>query len=168
MTCSAEAIELAGWLKSLAVRVVFAESCTAGLVAARLAAVPGISDHLCGSMVTYRAECKQDWLGIARQTIEQHSTVHPLITRQMAIGVLERTATADYSAAVTGHLGPDAPPALDGRIYIAIARRIDGGIVLCHEADFQLVAATRTARQDEAARLVLQTLAHSVRPPARE
>jgi nicotinamide mononucleotide (NMN) deamidase PncC len=41
----------------------------------------------------------------------------------MAVGVLERTPEADLAASVTGHLGPDAPAALDGVIYVGVARR---------------------------------------------
>lgn len=46
------------------IKVVFAESCTAGMAAALLGAVPGISDSFCGSFVVYRAKSKQDWLGL--------------------------------------------------------------------------------------------------------
>jgi nicotinamide mononucleotide (NMN) deamidase PncC len=41
----------------------------------------------------------------------------------MAVGVLIRTPEAQWSAAITGHLGPNAPPELDGLVYIGIARR---------------------------------------------
>ncbi len=132
------------------------------MVSALLAAVPGISDYLCGSMVAYRAECKQDWLGIPSHVIQQYSTVDPRVSQQMATAVLQRTPTADYSAAVTGHLGPDAPRSLDGRIYVAVAKRVDRNIQLCDEADYQLVATDRTARQFEASCLVLQTLARAL------
>ena len=58
-----QATRLFDMLRDREVRVVFAESCTAGMVSATLAAVPGISDYLCGSMVTYRPEIKENWLG---------------------------------------------------------------------------------------------------------
>lgn len=154
-----EVEELAEKLARYHVRVVFAESCTAGLVSAMLAAVPGISQFLCGSLVTYRAECKQRWLGIPADVIESYSTVGPAISRRMAVAALERTPTADYSGAITGYLGPDAPPDLDGRVFVAIAGRNSGAMEVLREADPQLIAAERTARQDEAARLVLQTMA---------
>lgn len=154
----AEVTELAQQLAKHQVRLVFAESCTAGLVPALLAAVPGVSKYLCGSMVTYRAECKRDWLGIEPELIEQYSAVSPAVSRQMATAILQRTPKADYGAAVTGHLGPDAPPTLDGRVFIAVAARQGGRIELLDEADLQLIAAERTARQLEAARLVMQTL----------
>ena len=154
-----EVSKLADQLARYNLRVVFAESCTAGLVSALLAAVPGMSQYLCGSLVTYRVECKQRWLGIPGDLIELYSTVGPAMSRRMAVAALERTPTADYSGAITGHLGPDAPPDLDGRVYVAIAGRQPGGVGILREADPQLIAAQRTARQDEAARLVLQTMA---------
>ena len=58
----AAAGRLASLLKVLDVRVAFAESCTAGLVAASLARTPGISQWLCGSAVVYRDATKAAWL----------------------------------------------------------------------------------------------------------
>jgi PncC family amidohydrolase len=157
-----EVTELAEKLAHHHVRVVFAESCTAGLVSALLAAVPGVSEFLCGSLVTYRAECKQRWLGISADLIDRYSTVGPNVSRQMSVAALQQTPTADYSGAITGHLGPDAPPAQDGRVYIAIAARRSGCIEVLQEADPQLIASDRIARQHEAARLVLRMLADVV------
>ncbi len=111
MVPTSEATELAGCLAQHQVRVVFAESCTAGLASALLASVPGISQFLCGSLVTYRAECKQDWLGISDEILQRHSAVSPIVSQQMALAALQRTSAADYGAAVTGHLGPEVPQA---------------------------------------------------------
>ena len=55
--------DVAACLRSQPRRIVFAESCTGGLVAATLA-IPGISDSLCGSAVVYRLDTKTRWLGI--------------------------------------------------------------------------------------------------------
>jgi len=139
-------------------RIVLAESCTAGLVAALLGQVPGISNYLCGSAVTYRASVKQDWLGVSAEVVETHTTESIETTMAMAIGVLNKTQEANFSAAITGHLGPDAPPEIDGKVFVAIAARIDGSveIVLKHEA--QLNSATRMERQYEAAATVLERL----------
>ncbi|MFN5709027.1 MAG: CinA family protein, partial [Planctomycetota bacterium] len=84
-------------------RVVFAESCTAGLVAASLAIVPGISRCLCGSLVTYREASKTAWLGVDAQLIAAFTAVSPEVTAQMASAALQRTIEADWAAAVTGH-----------------------------------------------------------------
>ncbi len=58
-----DAQRLVDVLKRLDTKIVFAESCTAGLVSATLARVPGVSAYLCGSAVTYRDEVKTAWVG---------------------------------------------------------------------------------------------------------
>lgn len=141
-------------------KVVFAESCTAGLVAASLAAVPGISQHFCGSMVTYREASKISWLAVNAQLLEERSAVSQPVTDAMALGVLRSTPEATWSAAVTGHLGPGAPPALDGQIFISIARRQATGLPahLDAQVTIRLCNSSRRERQAEAAANVLELL----------
>ncbi|MGE0378880.1 MAG: CinA family protein [Planctomycetaceae bacterium] len=117
--------QLAERLRQTGSKAVFAESCTGGLVAAVLARIPGISDHLCGSAVVYRNATKAEWLGVSADDLANASIgpVSEEVAAAMAIGVLERTPEADLAASVTGHLGPDAPPDLDGVIYVGIALR---------------------------------------------
>lgn len=148
-------------LAAAGVRVVFAESCTAGLVAATLARVPGISAHLCGSAVTYRDRTKQDWLGLSRSLLADPGAVSERAARQMARGVLVRTAEAQLALSVTGHLGPHAPPELDGVIYVGWARR--GG--RHGSRRHRLRARGRRARQQEAVRRVLAELLKLLRDP---
>jgi PncC family amidohydrolase len=140
------------------IRVVFAESCTAGLVAATLARVPGISKWLCGSAVTYCEATKQAWLDVPKELIEQFSAESKQVTRAMAIGVLEKTPEADLAAAVTGHLGPDAPAEADGAIFVAVARRESSRLAVTAVNRFTLTSQSRTERQGEAAALVLDQL----------
>ncbi len=156
------AINLARVLVSKRLKVVFAESCTAGLVSATLAQVPGISNQLCGSAVTYRELTKQEWLGIAHHVISTHSAESQIVSDLMATQVLAKTPEADYSAAVTGHLGPGAPENKDGMVFVSIARRIEEQIVLDESTQFRLTSQERVGRQLEAATLVLQTLLESI------
>ncbi len=118
-----EAARLARRLKGRKCKIVFAESCTGGLVAATLVQVPGISDYLCGSSVVYREATKTEWLGIAPRTLQRHSAVSPETTIELAEQVLKRTPEADLSAAVTGYLAPAEPPEKQGLIYVAAAWR---------------------------------------------
>ncbi|MCP4193392.1 MAG: nicotinamide-nucleotide amidohydrolase family protein [Planctomycetaceae bacterium] len=162
-----EVQRLAHTLDRAQLRIVFAESCTAGMVAGLLAGVPGISACLSGSMVTYRPECKIDWLGVSPTLIEEHTTVSWPVTRAMARSVLAKTSSADLSAAVTGHLGPNAPADLDGMVYIVVARRRTGAtrgdsveIVMEHQERLQ--ATDRIQRQLEAARKVIATVTRSL------
>ncbi len=114
---------LAALLQQHDTRIVFAESCTGGLVSATLAQTPGVSQWHCGSAVTYREATKSEWLNISLADIELHGVVSLEIARQMALGVLQVTPEADIAAAITGHLGPHAPADLDGVTFIALAQR---------------------------------------------
>jgi PncC family amidohydrolase len=115
------AAELVGRLKRQNLKIVFAESCTGGLAAAMMTGVPGVSNYFCGSAVTYRIDTKSQWLGIDADLINAHTPESPETSLAMAIGILDRTPEADVAVAVTGHLGPNAPPEKDGIIYVAIA-----------------------------------------------
>lgn len=158
MTVLQEARHLADALARCELRVVFAESCTAGLVSATLARVPGISRWHCGSAVTYREPTKHQWLGVSQQALARFSAVSEPVARQMAQGVLQKTPEADFAAAVTGHLGPGAPAELDGIIYIAIARRQQRRVITLRVWCEKLQERTRCRRQPEAATLVLRRL----------
>jgi len=162
MTLSATAKRLAKRLSDLKLRVVFAESCTAGLVSATLARIPGISDWHCGSAVTYRNKTKTDWLNVIGTDIEKHSAVSETVAKQMALGVLSKTDEAELSAAITGHLGPDAPADLDGVIYVAVSRRNNGKKMSSSVQRFKLKERTRVKRQQEAAEIVLSRLLNSL------
>ncbi|WP_145276596.1 nicotinamide-nucleotide amidohydrolase family protein [Planctomycetes bacterium SV_7m_r] len=135
-------------------RLVLAESCTAGLIASSLAAVPGISAYLAGSMVVYQEASKMKWLGVDEETLAQHTAVSAPVAHQMVTGALHATPHADLAAAVTGHLGPDAPEGFDGLIFVAICRR--GGQPKIYQE--QLKKTKRVARQREAATTVLAHL----------
>ena len=151
------ALKLADGLASRKMRIVFAESCTGGLVSAELAAVPGISEWLCGSAVTYRCATKAVWLGVSSQDIEKHTAVSQVVAGQMAEGVLSKTPEASLALSITGHLGPDAPEGFDGLVYIGVATKLKGGDcevqVSCHQLEQQ----TRRLRQSEAASLVMRS-----------
>ena len=117
------AARVAKLLKAANLKVVFAESCTGGLVSGALSKVPGISAYHCGGVVVYRNETKQAWLRIPAAVLEDPGPVSRKVAELMAIRVLKKTPEAHFAAAVTGHLGPNAPTALDGVVFIAVARR---------------------------------------------
>lgn len=114
-------------IKATNTPVVFAESCTAGLISACLARVPGISEFLCGSAVVYQMATKTEWLGIRPEILEREGAVSEKVAIEMAVGVLERTSAATIAASVTGHLGPGAPAGQDGLVYMGIAVRTGHG-----------------------------------------
>lgn len=104
-------------------KVVFAESCTGGLVSGALTRIAGISNYHCGGVVVYRNETKQAYLGIPAAVLIDPGPVSREVAELMALRVLEMTPEADISASVTGHLGPNAPARLDGLVFIAVAQR---------------------------------------------
>ncbi len=148
--------------------IVFAESCTAGLLAATMGRVPGVSNVLAGSAVVYQTMTKHKWLNISEDVLRDAGPVSKIVSELMAQGVLANTPHATIAASVTGHLGPDAPRDLDGIAWSTVAVREKNGITL-HSRRLQLSPSTtaaadtqmdglaiRHARQQSAAQLVLQ------------
>src|SRR5680860_167587 len=83
-----------------------AESCTGGLMAARLSERPGASEYFVGGVVSYADAAKVEQLGVDPQLIARHGAVSPEVADAMALGALERFG-ADTSIAITGIAGPD-------------------------------------------------------------
>ncbi len=83
-----------------------AESCTGGLVAARLTSVPGSSDVFQGAVVSYGDAVKEGQLGVASSTLAAHGAVSAETAAEMAIGVRARLGV-DVGVAITGVAGPD-------------------------------------------------------------
>ncbi len=154
------AARLAVALERTGQRIVFAESCTAGLVAASLGQIAGISRWLCGSFVVYQEASKQQWLGVSAESLQQYTAVSGAVAIEMAQGALLRTAHADLAVSITGHLGPGAPPNQDGLAFVAIAgrNRADQSLPIeVHRLD--LPPMLRPDRQQLAARSVLDIAA---------
>ncbi|BBZ52460.1 CinA-like protein [Mycobacterium heidelbergense] len=86
-------------------RIATAESCTAGLLAARLTDRPGSSDYVAGGVVAYSNEAKTQLLGVDPALIEAHGAVSEPVAEAMAAGALRRFG-ADTAVAITGIAGP--------------------------------------------------------------
>jgi len=82
-----------------------AESCTAGMLAARLADPPGASEYLAGGVVSYSNDAKTELLGVDAALIAEHGAVSEPVAEAMAAGALRRFA-ADAAVAITGIAGP--------------------------------------------------------------
>jgi len=83
-----------------------AESCTGGLVAARLTGIPGSSDVFRGGVVAYANEIKQAELGVPADLLAEHGAVSPEVAEAMAKGARARLGV-DVVVSVTGIAGPD-------------------------------------------------------------
>lgn len=164
--------EVARAARQAGVRIVLAESCTAGLISHLLSRLPGASDWLCGSAVVYRNATKSAWLDVSPAMLAdpEIGPVSEDAAAVMCAGILRHTPEATLAASITGHLGPDAPAELDGVAYIGILPRPEAGsgsgsraqvsrIVLSAalpaESPFESL---RVHRQHEAAAAVLQRI----------
>ncbi len=86
-------------------RLALAESCSGGLMAARVTDLAGASEYFAGGVVAYSNEAKTEMLGVDPGLIEVHGAVSPEVAEAMAIGALERFE-ADVSVSITGIAGP--------------------------------------------------------------
>jgi nicotinamide-nucleotide amidase len=103
-------------------RLATAESCTGGMVAARLTDVPGSSASFVGGVVAYADEVKRSELDVPEELIAQHGAVSAEVAAAMAEGARGRLG-ADVAVAVTGVAGPDGgtPEKPVGRVYLHAA-----------------------------------------------
>ncbi|MGA7173164.1 MAG: CinA family protein [Candidatus Dormiibacterota bacterium] len=105
-----------------------AESCTGGLLAAALTAVPGSSTAFLGGVVAYANALKLGELGVPRELLEAHGAVSLEVAKSMALGVRERFQSS-FGISTTGIAGPDAAESKPaGLIFVAVAG-IDGTTV---------------------------------------
>ncbi len=113
------------------VRLAVAESCTGGLVAAALTAVPGASAMFERGWVTYSDEAKRDLLGVPEDVLIRHGAVSAEVAEAMAKGVLNHAPlSVTVALATTGIAGPsggtDKKPV--GLVYLGVAGRATGGV----------------------------------------
>lgn len=157
-----EAAQLVDHFRENSWRIALAESCTCGMAAAMIGGVAGASDVFCGSAVTYRVSVKSDWLGVDPKIVREFTAESQQASDAMARGLIHRTGEADWAATITGHLGPNAPAAKDGHVFLCLARRradaSDDPIVSRRE--FVLAAESRLERQSEAARSLIRWILH--------
>jgi nicotinamide-nucleotide amidase len=86
-------------------KIAVAESCTGGMLGARLTAIPGSSDVVFGGVIAYANAVKETQLGVRAATLEAFGAVSEEVVREMASGVRERMG-ADVGVSITGIAGP--------------------------------------------------------------
>lgn len=114
--------ELAGLLLATGQTLALAESCTGGMIAARITVLPGSSDYFYGGVVAYSNQVKAEVLQVPRTLLLEHGAVSEPVAQAMAEGV--RTLTgSDLALSVTGIAGPgggtDEKPV--GTVFIGVA-----------------------------------------------
>ena len=106
-------------------KVVLAESCTGGLVAAALTEIPGSSAVLDRGFVTYSNEAKMESLGVPLDIIETFGAVSIACVWAMAKGALQNSG-ADVAVAISGVAGPDGGTTLKPVGTVVFARMVRG------------------------------------------
>lgn len=104
-------------------RLATAESCTGGLLAARLTNIAGVSKVYVGGIVSYSNEVKHNLLGVSDKILQKFGAVSEQTARKMAEGVRVRLAT-DLAISITGIAGPDGGSVEKpvGTVWIALAQ----------------------------------------------
>lgn len=105
-------------------RIVTAESCTGGLIAAALTCIPGSSAVVERGFITYSNEAKIEVLGVLPETLDNFGAVSAQVADAMAEGALEYSQ-ADVAVSVTGIAGPDGgtPSKPVGLVFFGVATR---------------------------------------------
>jgi nicotinamide-nucleotide amidase len=113
-------------------KIGLAESCTAGLLAARLTEPPGASEYVAGGVVAYSNEAKVELLGVPAELIQVHGAVSPEVAEAMADGALERFG-ADLGVGITGVAGPGGGTEEKPVGYVCVCVKTSGGEILARD-----------------------------------
>lgn len=118
--------------------IAFAESCSGGLASSMVTDVPGSSEYLLGSVVTYTNMAKNKLINVQQETLNRYGAVSRETACEMAVGV-RRLLGSDLGVSITGNAGPGASEGKPvGLVYIAVATE---DVVYCQEHRF---TSTRT------------------------
>ena len=143
--------------RRLGVRIVVAESCTGGLVGARLTDTPGSSDVVEAGVVCYSYESKSRLLGVPADLVAADGAVSESVVRGMAAGALTHLG-GDLAVAITGIAGPDGgtPEKPVGTVWFATA--MGGDVRAARSVFFGTRAEVRARAAQTALRLLLRRL----------
>ncbi len=107
-------------LKERGLTISTAESCTAGLLSARIVNVPGSSEYFLGGVIVYSNELKRALLGVKEETLKEFGAVSKETCIEMLKGLKERCGT-DCGIAITGIAGPGGSGSKpEGLTYVGV------------------------------------------------
>jgi nicotinamide-nucleotide amidase len=135
-------------------RIGLGESCTAGLLAARLTEVPGASDYVAGGVVAYSNAAKSELLGVPSDLLERHGAVSPEVAEAMADGALDRFH-ADLGVGITGIAGPDGGTEEKPVGYVCICVKASDGAQIARDP---VLPGNRTEIRDRSTTLAMHLL----------
>lgn len=113
-------------------RLGVAESCSGGLLAARITDLPGASGYFAGGVVAYSNQAKADLLGVDPGLIEAHGAVSQEVAEAMSLGALERFG-ADVAVSITGIAGPDGGSEEKPVGYVCFDARLADGTSIARD-----------------------------------
>lgn len=113
-------------------RLGLAESCSGGLMAARITDLPGASAYMAGSVVAYANEAKAELLGVDPELIAAKGAVSPEVAEAMAMGALRRFG-ADVAVSITGVAGPDGGSEEKPVGYVCFDARLADGTAIARQ-----------------------------------
>jgi PncC family amidohydrolase len=113
-------------------KLALAESCSGGLLAARITDLAGASEYFVGGVVAYSNEAKSDMLGVDPGLIESRGAVSPEVAEAMAIGALDRF-DADVAVSITGIAGPGGGSEEKPVGYVCFEARLADGTAIARD-----------------------------------
>ncbi|ACC73886.1 CinA family protein [Paraburkholderia phymatum] len=153
--------QVVSFLGSRGLKLVTAESCTAGLIASCLAEVPGSGACLDVGFVTYSPSGKAGFLGVQHATMQAHGLTSEPVAREMAAGALQQNAVcADVAVANTGVADavPSSGPPPGTQCFAWAYRLRDGSIAAFTET--RQFSGSRNEIRRQAARYALSRVEH--------
>jgi len=122
--------QVAARLRSVALCLVTAESCTGGWIGKTVTDLPGSSAWYKGGLVVYSNELKEQLLGVSPVSLQTHGAVSEVVAREMACGALKHLK-AEVALSVTGIAGPDGgqPQKPVGTVWFGWAWRDMRGVI---------------------------------------
>jgi competence/damage-inducible protein CinA-like protein len=113
-------------------KLALAESCSGGLLAARITDLAGASEHFAGGVVAYSNEAKAGLLGVDPGLIEAKGAVSPEVAEAMAIGAIGRFG-ADVAVSITGIAGPGGGSEEKPVGYVCFNARLADGTAIARD-----------------------------------
>lgn len=134
------------------------ESLTAGMIASRIADIPGASDVMKQALVTYCDEAKTDLAGVSRKTLAAYTAVSAQTAREMAEGGAKR-AGAEAAISATGYAGPPSGPDDDtvGTVFLGCCYRGNTAVTEHHYSGSR--NEVREMARDDALRMLMEAMA---------
>lgn len=130
-----EAAALLAALQAREITITTAESCTGGLIAAALTAIPGSSASVLAGFVTYSNGAKTSMLAVSPEMIETQGAVSEEVARAMVAGAL-RASGAGMAVACTGVAGPGGGSAAKPVGLVWMAAGLQGGTIIAQQRIF--------------------------------